>query len=159
MIIKAMKTIVSRWRQLEHYISSLLVQDFMDPKAYCNLLFDDETFSRSRLYFWILGFVIEVQPCIEDNITQFTLYQEARVWPFLRESEAKENAAREAPGSSSTIEFDKIADSIIRAYDHEGNEIKHDLKNLKARFDAISESVRALRDGVRALTFPTTYNC
>lgn len=154
MIIKAMRTIESRWRQLEQYISSLLVQDFMDPKAYCNLLFDDETFSRSRLYFWILGFIIEVQPCIEDNIIQWNLYQQARIRPLLRES-----TTRDASGNTNNTDFERSASSIIRQYDKEGNEIKQDLENLKKRFDAISESVRALRDGVRRMSLSPLHGC
>ncbi|KAJ4420197.1 hypothetical protein N0V85_000682 [Neurospora sp. IMI 360204] len=138
-IIKALRTVENRWRELERYISGLLVQDFMNPKDYCNLLFDDETFSRSRLYFWILGFIIEVQPCIEDNITQWNLYQQARIQPLLDDLNAKD--------LSGLTKVEKGIAKSITKYDKEGNEIKQDLENLKKRFDAISESVRALRDG------------
>ncbi|KAK3355286.1 hypothetical protein B0H65DRAFT_416578 [Neurospora tetraspora] len=112
----------------------------MNPKDYCSLLFDDETFSRSRLYFWIIGFIIEVHPCIEDNITQWNLYQRARIQPLLDDLNSKDQA-----------EVTKVERSIAKSitkYDKEGNEIKQDLENLKKRFDEISESVRALRDGL-----------
>ncbi|KAK3397635.1 hypothetical protein B0T20DRAFT_453711 [Sordaria brevicollis] len=112
----------------------------MNPKDYCNLLFDDETFSRSRLYFWILGFIIKVQPCIEDNITQWNLYQQARIQPLKEGLKSKEHS------ELTTVER-SILESITK-YDKRGNDIKQDLENLKKRFDAISESVRALRDGL-----------
>lgn len=147
-IIKALKTVETRWRELERYISSLLVQDFMNPKDYCDLLFDDETFTRSRLYFWILGFIIEVQPCIEDNITQWNLYRQARIQSLLEDS-------RDSPKYKNTAAFDRS--SVIRQYDKEGKQIMQDLENLKRRFDAISESVRALRDGVRFTGFSGSY--
>lgn len=144
-IIKALRTVETRWQKLERYISGLVVQDFMNPKDYCSLLFDDETFSRSRLYFWIIGFIIEVHPCIEDNITQWNLYQRARIQPLLDDLNSKDQA-----------EVTKVERSIAKSitkYDKEGNEIKQDLENLKKRFDEISESVRALRDGVRLISF------
>lgn len=40
----------------------------MDPDAYVTLLFDDDRFSRSRLYFWIIGCLNEFLISIEDNM-------------------------------------------------------------------------------------------
>ncbi|KAK1775693.1 hypothetical protein QBC45DRAFT_239534 [Copromyces sp. CBS 386.78] len=132
-IIKALGTVETRWQELERYISGLVVQDFMNPKEYCSLLFDDETFSRSRLYFWIIGFIIEVQPCIEDNITQWNLYQRARIQPLLEDP-----ASRDAPGLMNTTDFERSSIDIIRQYDKEGKQIMQNLENLKKGFDAIA---------------------
>jgi hypothetical protein len=54
----------------------------MDPEAYVKLLFDDGNFSRSRLYFWVIGCLNEFDISIE-HIKQCTLFREARVRQFL----------------------------------------------------------------------------
>lgn len=92
MIIKALKTVQSRWRQLERYISGLLTQDFMNPDDYCKLLFDDDSFSWSKLYFWIIGILIDVLPSIEDTINQWDLYREARIGPLVEDKSGKNTA-------------------------------------------------------------------
>lgn len=83
-VVAAMRNVEDRWRDLNEYIGSLLVEDFMDPKSYTMLLFDDETFSRSRLYFWIIGCLNEFDISIEDNIKQWKLFRQARIDPGLR---------------------------------------------------------------------------
>ena len=118
----------------------------MDPAEYCKLLFDDESFSRSRLYFWIIGFVMEVQPSIDDNITQWSLYQRARIQPLLEDLVSKG-----APGLNNTADLGRSTIDILKQYLEEGNQIMQDLENLKERFDAIAMSVQALRDGVRLM--------
>ncbi|TEY54959.1 hypothetical protein BOTCAL_0234g00140 [Botryotinia calthae] len=78
-ILYAMRLVVKRWEGLYRHIEDLLHEDFMDPATYVELLFDDENFSQSRLYFWVIGCVNEFQIAIEDNIKQWTLFREARV--------------------------------------------------------------------------------
>lgn len=48
-ILYALQRIKPRWRRLDEYIGQLLVEDFMDPESYCELLFNDAAFSRSRV--------------------------------------------------------------------------------------------------------------
>lgn len=98
-IVYALREVDKRWRQFNEYIGSLLVEDFMDPKAYTTLLFDDETFSRSRLYFWILGCLNDFDADIEDNIKQWTLYRQARLRHLLDLS--PESSSAPSPQSSS----------------------------------------------------------
>jgi hypothetical protein len=55
----------------------------MNPKDYVKLLFDDEIFSWSRLYFWVIGCLNEFDISIGDNIKQWKLFQQACVSPRL----------------------------------------------------------------------------
>lgn len=126
-IVKAMRVVENRWQQLERYVSGLLVQDLSDPKKYCALLFDDETFSRSRLYFWLTGFITEIQPYLTDNIDQWKLYQQGRI----RTQSMPEATAK-----------------MIEEYIMEGKKIEESLWSLHQSFSSIRTNVQALSDAV-----------
>lgn len=131
-IVYAIGNAEERWGKLNEYIESLLVEDFMDPKAYTMLLFDDETFSRSRLYFWIIGCLNEFDLSIEDNIKQWKLFRQARISHHLESSSHSHNT-----------ELDKL-----RKLDGLGEQIRQRLENLQTQFRAKIATVQALRDGV-----------
>ncbi|THV54254.1 hypothetical protein BGAL_0031g00280 [Botrytis galanthina] len=86
-VLYAMRLVVKRWEELYQHIEGLLYEDFMDPATYVELLFDDENFSQSRLYFWVIGCVNEFQISIEDNVKQWTLFREARVESYLERNQ------------------------------------------------------------------------
>ncbi|GAB1201074.1 hypothetical protein APSETT444_010461 [Aspergillus pseudonomiae] len=136
-IVYALREVEERWRQFNKHIESLLVENFMDPEAYTKLLFDDQTFSRSRLYFWIIGCLNEFDVSIDDNIKQCTLFRQARVHPRL-DSILKSSS--------------KLSDSgdlfRLQELDKEAGEIQQSLKDLQAQFKAKLATVQALRDGV-----------
>jgi hypothetical protein len=67
--IKGLEVVLKRWSSLDQYLEKLLVEDFMVPKQYATLLFDDENFTRSRKYFWAIGCLNEfISSKFEDLI-------------------------------------------------------------------------------------------
>jgi hypothetical protein len=141
-IVYALRKVEEQWRQFNDHIGSLLVEDFMDPRAYTKLLFDDETFSRSRLYFWILGCLNEFQVSIEDNIKQWKLFRQARICHLL---DLPPNSSPDA----SLPQLDRLGDlARLRELDKEAGEIRQSLEDIQAQFRAKSATVQALRDGV-----------
>lgn len=143
-IVSALRKIVDRWRTLVEYIGSLLVEDFTDPTAYSELLFDDASFSKSRLYFWILGCLDEFDTLVEDNIKQWRLYEMARVRPML--DRTTQNKAFDA--SSRPLFFDKRDMNRLQELTHEANQVVNDLEGIRAQFSAKQKRVIALRDGL-----------
>lgn len=137
-IVHALREVEGRWREFNDYIGDLLVEDFMDPKAYTKLLFDDETFSRSRLYFWIIACLTEFDASIGDNIKQWKLFRLARVSPPLRHR-----------SWLPTADVDRFQE-----LNAEGEGIRQTLEDLQAQFRAKLASVQALRDGVSVLNIP-----
>jgi hypothetical protein len=133
-IIYALRKVEGRWRDLNEYIGDLLVEDFMDPEAYSKLLFDDETFSHSKLYFWAIGCLNELTVSIEDNIKQLRLFRKDRI-PQPPESPAKSPAQPFLPQE-------------LRDLDEEAGKIEQSLEELKAQFKAKLVTIQALRDGV-----------
>lgn len=137
-VVYALGEIEQRWRRLDEYLESLLVEDFMDSAAYSKLLFDDSAFSRSRLYFWVLGCLNEFDPMIEDNIKQWKLYRRARIQGRLDpDSTPMHSAATMQQDLKRLLELDKKA-----------GDIEQSLEDLRAEFSAKHNRVRALREGL-----------
>lgn len=101
-ILYAIRLVVKRWEKLYQHIEGLLHEDFMDPATYVELLFDDENFSQSKLYFWVIRCINEFQISIEDNIKQWTLFREARVESYLEKNQG--DTSRDSASSSTSSE-------------------------------------------------------
>lgn len=155
-IVYALKEVVKRWTNLNEYISKLLMEDVMDPEVYVQLLFDDETFSRSRLYFWVIGCLNEFEVSIADNIKQWELFRLARVMPAL----ASNNANLSVDNSqvlplSSGSQSDQNIDSAngLVSLDREAEELRESLEYLRGELRNKLRTVEILRSGVSHL-FP-----
>ncbi|KAF7937244.1 uncharacterized protein EAE98_001558 [Botrytis deweyae] len=132
-ILYAMRLVVKRWDELYQHIEGLLHEDFMDPATYVELLFDDENFSQSRLYFWVIGCVNEFQISIEDNVKQWTLFREARVESYLERNH----------GDLSRDSLMKIQ-NLAKKIDVE----VESLINWQSQFKHQQETAQAFRDGL-----------
>lgn len=139
-IVDAISKVENRWRDLIEYIGGLLVEDFMDPKSYGMLLFDDETFSRSRLYFWVIGCLNEFDISIEDNIKQWKLFRQARIDPRL---ELLQDSLNDMPDIEESNELAELQNLRTR-----GEEVRQGLEDLQSQFRAKLATVQTLRDGV-----------
>jgi hypothetical protein len=58
------------WKGLQNYTDQLLGDgtEIFDPKLHDSLLFDDELFSISRKYFWLMNSMSEFDKRIQQNI-------------------------------------------------------------------------------------------
>jgi hypothetical protein len=58
-----------RWRQVTSHLEGLLYEGptILDGGKYVNLLFEDDTYSRSRKYFWILECISEFKAAINTS--------------------------------------------------------------------------------------------
>ncbi|TQW02310.1 corA-like mg2+ transporter protein domain-containing protein [Cordyceps javanica] len=149
-IVYALRTIVKKWHEFDDYIGSLLTEDFMDPAQYCQLLFDDAKFSRSRLYFWTLGCLNEFDVILEDSILQWKLYQLARVNPILYPSPVPDETVPSASaGKAPSCVFDLEDDRIrLGKLNEQAQNLVSDLEALRKRFKAKKDRVQILRDGL-----------
>ncbi|TGO08518.1 hypothetical protein BTUL_0205g00200 [Botrytis tulipae] len=162
-ILYAMRLVVKRWEELYQHIEGLLHEDFMDPATYVELLFDDENFSQSRLYFWVIGCVNEFQISIEDNIKQWTLFREARVESYLERnqvdvsrddsfstsSEMKMGKQKKVPGEAEEIDIElpfrnanvPNESRSSASFDNLREDSPKKIKNLAKKIDAEVESL------------------
>jgi hypothetical protein len=121
--------VLDRWDNLRRHLERLLDErhTIMNPSDHDELLWDDETFTRSRKYFWAIHCLTEFHLSISDNILQWESYYSARIEP-LRKVGLLSKSDLEKLGS---IESSSIGMKSIRSY-----------------FADQLESTKALRDGV-----------
>jgi hypothetical protein len=147
--------VINRWAALDEYFEKLLAEDFMNPREYAKLLFDDESFSRSQKYFWTIGSLNEFVASLTDNIKQLTLYYEARIKPLLlRPDLAKAldamcltrdtGLSAEKNGAQRVDQFKKLV------ADFESKRVS--LVSLQSQFSGRVETVKTLREGVSSLS-------
>ncbi|KAJ3484562.1 hypothetical protein NLG97_g7021 [Lecanicillium saksenae] len=144
-------------QRFNDHIGGLLTEDFMDPIAYSKLLFDDAIFSRSRLYFWIIGCLNEFDILLKDNIKQWQLYRRARIEHLILsqpESHVQSFASSCTTHDSVSTKkvetrFDLDKDLLrLRELDTEAENVRQSLEMLQTDFDAKREKAKALRDGL-----------
>lgn len=91
MIEFTMHMVIVRWRKVEEYFSWLIGHrdTLADLEAHDSLLFDDDTFSRSRKYFWAINYLAELDISIAENIVQlerftgFGYVHRVDSWPLI----------------------------------------------------------------------------
>ncbi len=118
------------WDDLVNYFDKFLDDGkiFMNPNKHDALLVDDETFSRSRKYFWALSTLIEFNICIGDAIRQ---------WKVSREIWEKQLPIFDPPQwpevEKQMKEIDKQVDKLVEYQD---------------RLERHQKRISALRDGL-----------
>lgn len=85
LIGQGLERISERWSDFQSFFEFILDKEdsLMNPQEHDRLLFDDGAFSRSRLYFWAIDCLSEFELSITENIKQWKLYKDARVFPLL----------------------------------------------------------------------------
>jgi hypothetical protein len=122
-----LKILLWNWGKLVEHFDNFLKdgKPFLNAREHDNLLVDDETFSRSRKYFWSLSCLSEFTLYINDAIYQWETSRD--VW----------NKIFKGYQSEKSKEFIK-----------DNNEICEKLKALRDRLQAHHKNVTALRDGL-----------
>jgi hypothetical protein len=103
-------------------------KDFLDPRLHDNLLVDDESFTRSRKYFWALS-----------RLSEFNLYIGSAIhqWKGLRDIWEKRFPERDPGGwlraQEQMTEIDYLCEK---------------LQAIRVRFQQHHKNITALRDGL-----------
>jgi hypothetical protein len=129
LVHKGVLAVVSRWEQIAEYFDQILSErkGLFDPDYHDSLLTDDGIFSRSKKYFWAIGFLEEAGNSISDNIQQLKRFLDL----------IEENASTdENPGRDFQLSIKKHYMTLQK------------LHLLKRRFLHKKAEATALRDGV-----------
>ena len=126
MIEFSMRQIITRWSEIADYFAWLIGHRdaLADPDTHDSLLFDDDSFSRSRRYFWAINYLAELDVSIEGNCTQ--LEQWIGMWPTYTKVQSKELGA----------EVKTLPERLEQ------------LRGLQGRLRGLRQEAFALRDGV-----------
>lgn len=92
------RNVLQRWEQILEYFTLLLgYRDTLsDPDTHDRLLFDDDSFTRSRRYFWAISYlgeleisilrnIIELKRCIGESSSNKSLREQLNKLQHLRE--------------------------------------------------------------------------
>jgi hypothetical protein len=84
LILKALLEAASSWDGIADHLTVLINKGdaIFDPHQHGGLLFDDSTFSRSRLYFWAIDCLDLFIPSVAANIREWEDFWEARISLF-----------------------------------------------------------------------------
>jgi hypothetical protein len=118
------------WRQISDHLTSLISENanFMEGDEYVKLLFEDESYTRSRTYFWILGCLRVFENTIRDTMKHWEAFQDSHI--------ARIQDDPEYPDSSACAMIKDIGTLMVS------------LDRIKGEFGAMRTQVTLLRDGV-----------
>lgn len=151
-ILWPMKDALEGWRSLYGHINAMLGtgEDIFDLETHDKLIFDDDLFSRSRTYFWMINCLQESDNLIHLNIQTWVGYRNAVLVPELRRIEgfAQKSSAK-----------------ALHKFMNESDELIVEFEGLRNLLKDQREKAIALRDGVSGvhphsyLELRLTYSC
>lgn len=117
------------------------------PDQHDRLLFDDDAFSRSRLYFWAIDSLELFIPSIAANIQEWENFWTARkiYFQLTSENDVMQNDPRRDNKKSYESIVRQVEDEVVR------------LRALKVKLELLREQIKTLRDGVSCQCEP--YDC
>jgi len=75
LLTQAITCVVNQWAAIAKHLKAFIVDHhlLLDPEGHDQLLFDDDSFSRSRKYFWVINFLAECDSRIDENLQEIAL--------------------------------------------------------------------------------------
>ncbi|KXX81511.1 Lon protease [Madurella mycetomatis] len=141
-VARALGQVASRWRTILQELDELVnVSDVLRQQAHLqDILFDDDAFSTSKRYFWIITFIHEAVSLLDDNIQQWSLYQKRAVVPFM------------APLMKDQVEhWREYVQQVLTTADKDASEACEELRQLRQAFCEKLARITVMRDGVSCL--------
>jgi hypothetical protein len=147
LILQALRDAADSWEQVANHLSSLVDDQgaIFDPDEHDRLLFDDNTFSRSRLYFWAIDCLGIFIPSISATMREWRNFWEARKHIF----NAGENFIREVRRETgdATIPWCGPLGHLANLVPQVEDQIAR-LEALKSRLENMRAQIDTLRNGV-----------
>ncbi|KAL7651531.1 hypothetical protein ACMYSQ_011240 [Aspergillus niger] len=139
-VSRALQDVSQRWQTLLEALEEVdNHQFFQDPENLADRLFDDDSFSTSKRYFWAINFLHEFIHLIDDNIEQWEQYHKACVGPALRLC------------SLTTEHHLNESYKALRMYESLATDSCSELRSLRQAFHERLEQITVMRDGASDL--------
>jgi hypothetical protein len=119
-----------RWTGINNHLMELLTEEatFLEKDRFVKLLFEDDTYSRSRKYFWVLGCLRDFENAMKDTATKWKVFKETYMDPY---KESKKEEISDALRVAGHIEVELAS-----------------IKRIEDGLGDIREQALLLRDGV-----------
>ncbi|KAF4956930.1 hypothetical protein FSARC_11447 [Fusarium sarcochroum] len=140
-ILTGLRKAADAWSGVRLALSPIIDHDplFLDPVQHDNLLFDDDTFSRSRQYFWVVNCLESFQSLIDDAVEEWEQFRAG--WPDMRVGIDLEETPEELSSPKTPEELTKrILGDIETQVDR--------LRDISARFECSRDKTKVLREGL-----------
>ncbi|KAK2784010.1 hypothetical protein FQN52_009389 [Onygenales sp. PD_12] len=150
LISDALCDVSDSWEEIaSHFAYVLNDQDaIFDPQMHDSLLFDDDTFSRSRLYFWAIDSLELFKDQIAHAIKEWGFFWEARCKVFKAHEEIlisrRKSAGFDDPFYWAKKRSGYRVEDVAKEIEIQVNR----LRDLEARFDRFYRRAQSLRDGL-----------
>ena len=122
----ALRTATDQWQTMILYFDTLLSNDLFDhkestllsPERHDMLLFEDESFSRSRKYFWVIDAITTFIEKISEALDAWERYRINEVDPFLKLTHWKEYNRLVTSLNSANSEISRLEGSRQNLQNH-----------------------------------------
>ena len=153
LIKEGLEMAANAWEGLLAHFNVILDDQhtLLDPRGHDDLLFDDDTFSRSRLYFWAMDGLEVFITQIKDTISEWEDFWAARetmirVFEEVHHQRMCDLGRVEAVPTGTKFELSNLYLDNIRGQINR-------LRDYQVHFEAFRAKTDALRGGVRGLPF------
>ena len=141
----ALRMAATEWQKMALYFDTLLSDDLhkkaestlLSPEKHDMLLFEDESFSRSRKYFWVVDAISIFIEKISEALNVWKHYRAHNIDPFLRMNDWKERGRF-------LLDLEAAEAEVAR------------LEAAQQRLEIHLERTKLLRDGVSFVSFSSS---
>ncbi|KAK4044169.1 hypothetical protein C8A01DRAFT_31772 [Parachaetomium inaequale] len=136
---EALAIVVGRWREVLQEVENLVDSGevLQQSDHLQDILFDDDTFSTSKRYFWAINLIHEAVRLLDDSIQQWVHYQRWSVVPWKKDLK----------GGREYYWHEKSQEVLANA-ERQGEEACEELRLLRQEFQEKLERITVMRDGL-----------
>jgi 3-mercaptopyruvate sulfurtransferase SseA len=116
--------------------------DVLKQEDLDDILFDDDTFSTSKRYFWAINFIHEAVKLLDNSVQQWAQYKRHCVTPWKTNPSSGEAYWREQ------------SQRVLAMAEQQAEDACEELKLLRQEFQERLERITVMRDGVSILIEP-----
>ena len=140
-VAEALAIVVTRWREVLQAVEKLVDSGevLRQSDHLQDILFDDDTFSTSKRYFWAINLIHEAVRLLDDSIQQWIHH---RRWK------------KDLKGGREYYWYEK-SQEVLASAERQGEEACEELRLLRQEFQERLERITVMRDGVSTLVLET----
>jgi hypothetical protein len=146
-VAEALAIVVTRWREVLQAVENLVDSGEVLRQAdhLQDILFDDDTFSTSKRYFWAINLIHEAIRLLDDSIQQWIHHRKWSVTPWKKDLK----------GGRQYYWYEKSQEVLANA-ERQGEEACEELRLLRQEFQEKLEHITVRRDGVSTSSWTPT---
>uniref|UniRef100_A0A093XC24 Putative 26S protease regulatory subunit like n=1 Tax=Talaromyces marneffei PM1 TaxID=1077442 RepID=A0A093XC24_TALMA len=138
-VANALSLVTSHWREFLQQLNRIVDNGnvLREPNRLQDILFDDNTFSISKRYFWAINLIHEIISLLDDNLEKWDLYKRASVVPFLERYAGEVDEDWQRKAYAAMVRNDKAA-----------SEACAELELIRDAFQETLKRITLMRDGL-----------